>query len=71
MGTESGLNTTIEPCNGSHEQNTGNDLTPCYANSCDDMREDAILGKSYLIPQGDSNKNLQSDDNKRLRENTN
>ncbi len=50
MGTESGLNTAAEPCTGSQEQNKGNDLTPCFANGCDNMREDTNQDNLYLIP---------------------
>ena len=50
MGTDGGLNTAAEPCTGSQEQNRSEDLTPCFANACDNMHEDTIQDNLYLIP---------------------
>ncbi len=45
-----GLNTAVSPCTEPQIENSGVDLTPCFATPYDDMQGDAIQGNLYLIP---------------------
>jgi len=49
-GTDSGLNTTAEPCTDTQEQNKETDLTPCFATACDNMQEETNQDNLYPIP---------------------
>ncbi|MHC4637376.1 MAG: tyrosine-type recombinase/integrase [Planctomycetota bacterium] len=49
-GTGGGLNTAALPCTVPQEQNSGFDLTPCFATACDNMQEDTNQDNLYLIP---------------------
>ena len=50
-GLNRGLNTAVSPSTEPQTENSGLDLTPCCATTCDDMQEDAILDNSCLSPR--------------------
>ena len=49
-GTDGGLNTAVHPCTEPQAENSGVDITPCFATACDNMREDTKQDILYPIP---------------------
>ncbi|MHC4114375.1 MAG: tyrosine-type recombinase/integrase [Planctomycetota bacterium] len=49
-GTESGLNTAASPCIELQAEDSGFDLTPCFATACDNMQDDTIQDNLYPVP---------------------
>ncbi len=49
-GLNRGLNTAVSPCTEPQVENSGVDITPCFAAACDNTQEDTIQDNLHPIP---------------------
>ena len=64
VGKQSGHYTTVHPCTEPQAENSGIDITPCFATAYDNMREDTNQGNLYSIPPRGGEHNSLNNDSK-------